>query len=148
MRTRLTLAVILILALSGSRIRGQVTVTGNKAQALVSIEKRRAELIKLSDQIWTYAETALGEHKSAKLLADYAEQQGLKVERGIAGMPTAFIASYGQGSPVIGILGEFDALPGISRRHRLSRNRLKKALPVMDAVTTFSGRPVSAPRLR
>ena len=129
MRTRLTLAVILILALSGSSIRGQVTVTGNKAQALVSIEKRRAELIKLSDQIWTYAETALREHKSAKLLADYAEQQGLKVERGIAGMPTAFIASYGQGSPVIGILGEFDALPGISQKASTVKEPLEEGAP-------------------
>ena len=79
--------------------------------------------------IWAYAETALREHKSSKALSDYAEQQGLKVERGIAGMPTAFIASYGQGSPVIGILGEFDALPGISQKASSVREPLEEGAP-------------------
>jgi aminobenzoyl-glutamate utilization protein B len=87
-----------------------------KDEAAASIEKRRGELVSLSDQIWVFAETALREKKSAKLLADYAEQQGFTVERGVAGMPTAFIASYGEGRPVIGILGEYDALPGISQK--------------------------------
>ena len=55
------------------------------------------ELIGLSDQIWAYAETALEEHQSADALADYAEQQGFKVERGVAGMPTAFVATLRRG---------------------------------------------------
>jgi aminobenzoyl-glutamate utilization protein B len=94
-----------------------------KSETVASIEKHKAELINLSDQIWAFAETALRETKSSKLLADYAEQQGFKVERGVAGMPTAFIATYGEGKPIIGILGEFDALPGISQ----------KTLPVKEA---------------
>ncbi|MCI0693290.1 amidohydrolase [candidate division KSB1 bacterium] len=94
-----------------------------KTEAVSSIEKRKTELINLGDQIWVFAETALREIKSAKLLADYAEQQGFKVERGTAGMPTAFVATYGEGKPIIGILGEFDALPGISQ----------KASPVKEA---------------
>jgi aminobenzoyl-glutamate utilization protein B len=90
---------------------------GNKKEAAVaSIDGHRAELIGLSDQIWSFAETALRETRSAKLLADYAEKQGFKVERGVAGMPTAFIATYGEGRPVIGILGEYDALPGLSQK--------------------------------
>jgi aminobenzoyl-glutamate utilization protein B len=90
---------------------------GNKKEAAVaSIDGHRAELIGLSDQIWSFAETALRETRSAKLLADYAEKQGFKVERGVAGMPTAFIATYGEGGPVIGILGEYDALPGLSQK--------------------------------
>lgn len=87
-----------------------------KTEAVATIEKRRAELIKLGDQIWSYAETALRETRSAKTLADYAEQQGFKVERGVAGMPTAFIASFGAGKPILGVLGEYDALPGISQK--------------------------------
>ncbi len=86
-----------------------------KQTAEQSIDKHTPELIKLSDQIWAYAEIALREHKSSKLLADYAQKQGFKVERGVAGMPTAFVASYGSGKPVIGIMGEYDALPGISQ---------------------------------
>lgn len=100
-----------------------------KEEAVASIEKRKAEMIKLSDQIWAFAETALREHKSSKALADYAEQQGFKVERGVAGMPTAFIASYGQGQPVIGILGEFDALPGISQKASPVKEPLEAGAP-------------------
>lgn len=87
-----------------------------KEEATATIEKYKPELIKMSDQIWAFAETALRETRSSKMLADYAEKQGFKVERGVAGMPTAFTATYGQGSPVIGILGEYDALPGISQK--------------------------------
>jgi aminobenzoyl-glutamate utilization protein B len=88
----------------------------NKQLAIESIEKHQTDLIKLSDQIWQFAETALRENQSAKVLADYAEAQGFKVERNVAEMPTAFVASYGSGKPVIGILGEFDALPGLSQK--------------------------------
>jgi aminobenzoyl-glutamate utilization protein B len=95
-----------------------------KEAAVSSIEKHKAELINLSDQIWGFAETALRETRSSKLLADYAEKQGFQVKRGVAGMPTAFVASYGQGRPIIGVLGEFDALPGISQ----------KAQPVKEAL--------------
>src|SRR5712691_2245393 len=87
-----------------------------KEEAVASIEKHNAELTNLSDQIWRFAETALRETRSSKLLADYAEKQGFEVKRGVAGMPTAFVASYGQGRPIIGILGEYDALPGISQK--------------------------------
>jgi aminobenzoyl-glutamate utilization protein B len=100
-----------------------------KEEAVTSIEKRKAEMIKLSDQIWAYAETALREHKSSKALSEYAEQQGFKVERGVAGMPTAFIASYGQGRPVVGILGEFDALPGISQKASSVKDPLEVGAP-------------------
>ncbi|MEE9218283.1 MAG: amidohydrolase [Acidobacteriota bacterium] len=90
--------------------------TDEKQRAIASVERHRDELIDLSDQIWRFAETALRETRSSKLLADYAESQGFRVERGVAGMPTAFVASYGKGRPVIGILGEYDALPGLSQK--------------------------------
>jgi aminobenzoyl-glutamate utilization protein B len=101
----------------------------NKEEAVASVEKRKAEMIKLSDQIWAFAETAFREHKSSKALSDYAEQQGFKVERGVAGLPTAFIASYGQGQPIIGILGEFDALPGISQKASPVKEALEAGAP-------------------
>jgi aminobenzoyl-glutamate utilization protein B len=96
-----------------------------KDEIAASIERHRAELVSLSDQVWGFAETALRETRSAKVLADYAEQQGFGVERGVAGLPTAFVASYGQGRPVIGIMGEYDALPGLSQ----------KAVPTREIVT-------------
>jgi aminobenzoyl-glutamate utilization protein B len=86
-----------------------------KQAAVAAVAAHGGELIHLSDTIWEFAETALREHRSAALLADYAESQGFAVERGVAGLPTAFVAEYGSGQPVIAILGEYDALPGLSQ---------------------------------
>ena len=63
-----------------------------------------------------FAETALKEYKSVKYLARMLEQEGFTVERGLADMPTAFMATYGSGKPVVGILAEYDALPGLSQK--------------------------------
>jgi aminobenzoyl-glutamate utilization protein B len=76
---------------------------------------------KISDAIWEYAELGLQEFKSSKLLADTLEQAGFRVERGLAGMPTCFVATYGSGKPVIGLLGEFDALPMLSQKARVAK---------------------------
>ncbi|PMP93792.1 MAG: amidohydrolase [Candidatus Aminicenantes bacterium] len=100
-----------------------------KEEALASIEKHKEEIFNLSDQVWGLAETALLETKSAKLLADYAEAQGFKVERGVAGLPTAFVASYGQGHPIIGVLGEYDALPGLSQKAIPKKEALEPGAP-------------------
>jgi aminobenzoyl-glutamate utilization protein B len=85
---------------------------------LSSVEKHQQELIQLSDQIWEYAETAMKETKSSKVLSEYAKAQGFRVTTGVAEIPTAFIAEYGSGLPIIGILGEFDALPGLSQKRK------------------------------
>ncbi|WP_437205880.1 amidohydrolase [Planctomicrobium sp. SH664] len=66
-------------------------------------------------QIWDWAETGYQETKSSALLADWLEKEGFRVERGVAGIPTAFTATIGSGSPVIAILGEYDALPGLAQ---------------------------------
>lgn len=91
-------------------------MTQSKKSVIQSVESHQEELIALSDSIWALAETAFNESASSKLLADYAEANGFTVERGVAGIPTAFLATYGSGSPVISVLGEFDALPGISQK--------------------------------
>ncbi len=91
-------------------------MNSNKKAIVASVEKHKAELIRVSDSIWALAETAFNESQSSAVLADYAEKNGLKVTRGVADIPTAFTATYGSGKPVISILGEFDALPGISQK--------------------------------
>jgi aminobenzoyl-glutamate utilization protein B len=96
-------------------VQSQKMSTTKKA-IVNSVETHRQELIAISDSIWALAETAFEETHSSKILADYAEANGFNVERGVAGMPTAFVATYGSGSPVISVLGEFDALPGISQK--------------------------------
>ena len=97
-----------------------------KKELLNSIEQKSSELTALSDKIWEAAEVAFREEKSSEYLIKYAEENGLKVEKGLAGMPTAFTASYGEGKPVIGIIGEFDALPGLSQTTDPFRNELTK----------------------
>src|SRR5574342_435455 len=100
-----------------------------KQSAAVTIDHTAAQLTALSDEIWRYAETALKETRSSKALADFAERSGFKVTRGVAHMPTAFVAEYGSGSPVIGIMGEFDALPGISQKAQPVREALEAGAP-------------------
>lgn len=104
----------------------QKGMSKNKKALLTSVEKHKNELIKISDDIWGLAETAFEETKSAEILASYAEKNGFNVERGVAGMPTAFVATYGSGSPVISVLGEFDALPGISQKAIPTKSPLKE----------------------
>jgi len=87
-----------------------------KEVAFKWIDTNQERVIEISDKIWEYAELGLMEFKSSKLLADELEKHGFKVERGVAGMPTAFIASWGNGKPIIGIMGEYDALPGLSQK--------------------------------
>jgi len=69
----------------------------------------------ISDQIWDFAEIGFTEERSSALQAEALEKAGFEVRRNIAEIPTAFIASHGTGKPVIAILGEFDALPGLSQ---------------------------------
>jgi aminobenzoyl-glutamate utilization protein B len=95
-----------------------------KNAAIAAVDSQGERLVELSDRIWAYAEVALQETKSGQVLADYAEQQGFRVERGISGMPMAFIASYGKGKPIIGVMGEYDALPGLSQTATPVKNEL------------------------
>ncbi len=88
----------------------------NKHQAIQYIDSIAGDLTGLSDSIWSFAEIGLEEYKSSRCISDYAERGGFIVEREISGMPTAFIASYGQGKPIIGVFSEYDALPGLSQK--------------------------------
>ena len=72
---------------------------------------------KIALNIWDYAEVGFKETKSSVLLQNTLKDNGFKVDIGVAGMPTAFVATYGSGSPVIAILAEYDALPGLSQEN-------------------------------
>lgn len=86
-----------------------------KKEALKVVDEESQLLTRISDAVWGYAEIALLEYKSCKLLAEAAGREGFQVEQGIADLPTAFVATYGSGRPIIGILAEYDALPGLSQ---------------------------------
>lgn len=82
---------------------------------LKAIEDKAAHHSDIAMQIWDLAELGYQEHKSSRILQDELHREGFSVTAGVAGIPTAFIASYGEGGATIGILAEFDALPGVSQ---------------------------------
>jgi aminobenzoyl-glutamate utilization protein B len=88
----------------------------SKENAFSWIDKHQKHIIELSDKIWDLAEVGLQEFKSSALLADELQKGGFSVQRGVAGMPSAFVAIYGSEKPVIGIMGEYDALAGLSQK--------------------------------
>ena len=79
------------------------------------VDSRYEETATLARKLWEYAEVGYQEEKSSGLLQQTLSDEGFEVDAGVAGIPTAFVASYGNGGPVIGILAEFDALPGINQ---------------------------------
>jgi aminobenzoyl-glutamate utilization protein B len=93
------------------------------------LDQQDEKLTYLAQEIWAHPETALEERFASKLLADELEAAGFTVERGVGQLPTAFVASWGSGAPIIGILGEYDALPGLSQRLSSSRAAIENGGP-------------------
>lgn len=87
----------------------------NKQKLYDSVDKNAEKITALSDAIWDFSELSMKEYKSAAYYCDLLEQEGFRVERKLCGIPTAFSGSFGSGKPRIGILGEFDALSGLSQ---------------------------------
>lgn len=87
----------------------------DKQTVISNIDKRFDEYAGISKQIWNFAELGYLEEKSSALLQEQLKKEGFTVQAGVAGIPTAFVATYGEGKPVIGILGEYDALPGLAQ---------------------------------
>ena len=82
---------------------------------LISIDKHKSKFENVALEIWDYAELGYLEKNSSSLLASSLEDEGFTIKKGLAGIPSAFIAEFNNGGPVIGILGEFDALPGLAQ---------------------------------
>ncbi len=79
------------------------------------IDARYDQTVDIARKIWEWAEVGYQEERSSALLQDTLRAEGFSIRKGVAGMPTAFIGKYGQGGPIIAILAEFDALPGINQ---------------------------------
>jgi aminobenzoyl-glutamate utilization protein B len=97
-------------------IADEVNKIYDYAQVIKSVDSHKDEIINANDSLWRAAELGLKEHQSSKLLIKILKRNGFSVKANIAGMPTAFIASFGKGKPVVGILAEYDALPGLSQK--------------------------------
>ncbi len=109
-----------LLVITSKQLTAQ-SVSKIKKEIQASVEQQKDQLIATSDAIWEAAETSLEEFKSSKRLKDYARANGFMVTENVADISTAFMASYGSGRPIIGILGEFDANAGISQKRQPTR---------------------------
>ena len=121
MKTNIILGFYLLFCLALSAQESEVL----KSKVIQYVDEQEKNLITVSDKIWAAAEEAFQESVSAETLIQYAKAQGFRVQVGVAETPTAFIAEYGSGSPVIGILGEYDALPGLSQQSVPTKSPLK-----------------------
>lgn len=117
---RLTTLLLLITVNSfgqnkSTSVQAETDVKNKKDLTIKFLESSYNADKKTAFQIWDYAELGYKETKSAALHVQHLQEAGFKVETGVAGIPTAFVATYGSGSPVIGILAEYDALPGLAQ---------------------------------
>ncbi|HPH21172.1 MAG TPA: M20/M25/M40 family metallo-hydrolase, partial [Haliscomenobacter sp.] len=108
-------SLLLLLGSLGLFAQTSPPLSKDKAQTLKRLDELSGNYTQVAMKIWNWAELGYQETKSSQLLQDELRAAGFKVEAGVADMPTAFVASFGSGKPVIGILGEFDALPGVSQ---------------------------------
>lgn len=111
----LMLAISLYLPAQKKEVNPRVKQDKDKLMLTSEIETKSSTYKKVAKEIWSYAELGFLENKSSGLLQDILQKEGFQVTAGVAGMPTAFVATWGTGGPVIGILAEFDALPGLSQ---------------------------------
>ncbi|MFH5800539.1 amidohydrolase [Haladaptatus sp. CMAA 1911] len=93
------------------------------------VEQQRGFLTDLSMDLWNRPELGLAEHESSDRLREALRAEGFEVTTDIGGMPTAFVARYGDGGPTVGILGEFDALPGLSQEVAAEQKPIEEGKP-------------------
>jgi aminobenzoyl-glutamate utilization protein B len=108
-RRHLTAAAITLITLA------QAAGAADKEQVLSFVDDRYEETARIARTLWEYAEVGYQETKSSALLQQVLSEEGFSIDAGVAGIPTAFVASYGRGRPVVAILAEYDALPGINQ---------------------------------
>ena len=106
---------ILLAGFAQTEINPKIKTDKDKQFVTAEVDRRAATYKSVARNIWGFAELGFQESKSSEQLINLLKSEGFTVETGVSGMPTAFVASYGSGGPVIGILAEFDALPGLSQ---------------------------------
>jgi aminobenzoyl-glutamate utilization protein B len=117
---------VVALAVAGACIARPLAAQDAKQTVIRHVEAHAADYGELAQRIWDLAEVGYQETRSSALLQARLRDAGFRVEAGVAGMPTAFVASYGSGAPVIALLAEFDALPGITQ------DRVPERSPIAD----------------
>ncbi|MDA0835138.1 MAG: amidohydrolase [Planctomycetota bacterium] len=105
------------------------TLSEAQQTAIERVQEFQRDILDTNRSIWDYAEVGLQERRSSALLIAKLRAQGFEVNAGVANMPTSFVASYGSGKPVIGILAEYDALPGLSQKVTTQREPVNLGEP-------------------
>jgi aminobenzoyl-glutamate utilization protein B len=123
--TRISLAASILLTTAAN---AQPT-PADRTQILKLVDANATQYKQVSKEIWGFAELGYHENKSSTLLQDQLKKAGFTIQAGVADEPTGFIASYGSGKPVIAILGEFDALPGLSQQAIATREAVVSGAP-------------------
>ncbi|MFK7934029.1 MAG: amidohydrolase [Saprospiraceae bacterium] len=109
------LLTLLFLGLLTQSAFTQESLTADEKNVIKELDQNYEQYSQIAHNIWEFAELGYQEEQSSNLLSSTLEKEGFKVQRGVADIPTAFVATYGSGKPVIAILAEFDALPGVSQ---------------------------------
>jgi Metal-dependent amidase/aminoacylase/carboxypeptidase len=121
-KTNLLIASVLLLNIhAGAQKAKPNPVTAIKETAINDLQSGYDLYKQTALQIWNYAELGYKETNSSALLQQRLKENGFTVEAGVADIPTAFVATYGSGQPVIGILAEYDALPGLAQTSRAGK---------------------------
>jgi aminobenzoyl-glutamate utilization protein B len=100
-----------------------------KQAAVDWIDSNKDEFYQAADALWIFPELGMEEHKSSSILIELLEKNGFTVEKGVAEMPTAFVATYGKGKPIIGFNSEYDCLPGLSQEVGSEKKPVIKGAP-------------------
>ena len=108
----LTTLVLILVFMPGGYLRAQEI---NQKDIINWIDNNRSEYEQIAMKIWDFAEVGYQEVKSSSLVINTLSKAGFNITKGVADIPTAFVASYGSGTPVIGIIAEYDAVPGLSQ---------------------------------
>ena len=135
------LSPLVLVLIAPAVVRGQ----DHTEAALASIDANADRYAQVAQEIWDLAEVGYQEVRSCALLQEPLRAAGFTIETGIAEIPTAFIATYGQGAPVIALLAEYDALPGITQDAVPERKVLPRRPRAMPAGTTCSARDRQQP---
>lgn len=99
----------------------------SEKEIIKNLEDKTETYSNIAQDIWEYAEMGYQENKSTALLQETLKEAGFTIKSGVAGIPTAFIAEYGSGSPIVAIMGEYDALPGLSQKAVAEKESAGKA---------------------
>jgi aminobenzoyl-glutamate utilization protein B len=132
MKRILTFFIVFVIASSSwAQTEKSIKVKPDKDKQFVSteIDMKTAGYKQTARNIWSYAELGFQENKSSAELKEILRKEGFKIEEGVSGMPTAFVATYGSGGQVIGILAEFDALPGLSQDSVPTKKIIEESAP-------------------